>query len=48
MLIMPIWAWIIFFIVGGIVYLVTLPKRKRDAADRKRLFEDRQRKDGER
>ena len=40
MLIMPIWAWIIFFITGGIVYLVMLPKRKRDAADRKRLFED--------
>ena len=48
MLIMPIWAWIIFFIVGGIVYLVMLPKRKRDAADRKRLFEERQQKGGER
>lgn len=48
MIIMPIWAWIIFFIVGGIVYLVTLPKRKRDAAARKRLFEERQQKDGER
>ena len=31
MLIMPIWAWIIFFIIGGIVYLVMLPKRKRDS-----------------
>ena len=48
MLIMPIWARIIFFIIGGIVYLVMLPKRKRDAADRKRLFEERQQKDGER
>ncbi len=48
MLIMPIWAWIIFFIIGGIVYLVMLPKRKRDAADRKRLFEERQQRDGER
>lgn len=48
MLIMPIWAWIIFFITGGIVYLVMLPKRKRDADDRKRLFEERQQKDGER
>ena len=46
MLIMPIWAWIIFFTVGGTVYLVTLPKRKRDAADRKRLFEERQQKGG--
>jgi hypothetical protein len=27
MSIMPIWAWIIFFIIGGIVYLVRLPKR---------------------
>jgi hypothetical protein len=40
MLLMPIWAWIIFFITGGIVYVVMLPKRIRDAADRKRLFED--------
>ncbi len=40
LLIMPIWAWIIFFITGDIVYLLVLPKRKRDAADRKRLFED--------
>jgi hypothetical protein len=46
MIIMPIWAWIVFFIVGGIVYLVTQPKRKRDAAERKRLFEERQEKDG--
>ena len=44
---MPIWAWIIPFIVGGIVYPVTLPKRKRDAADRKRLFEERHQKGGE-
>lgn len=48
MLIMPIWAWIIFFIIGGTVYLVTLPKRKRDAAARKQLFEQRQQKDSER
>jgi hypothetical protein len=44
----PIWAWIIFFIIGGIVYLVMLPKRRRDAADRKRLFEEPQQKDAER
>jgi hypothetical protein len=42
---MPIWAWIIFFTIGGIVYLVTQPKRKRDAAERKRLFEERHMKD---
>jgi hypothetical protein len=42
MIIMPLWAWILFFVIGGIVYLVTLPKRKRDAAERKQLFEERQ------
>lgn len=47
MIVMPIWAWIIFIIVGGIVYLVTLPKRRREAAERKRLFEERQKLDRE-
>lgn len=47
-MVMPIWAWIIFFIIGGIVYLATMPKRKREAAERKRLFEERQNKGSER
>ena len=48
MLIMPIWAWIIFFIIGSIVYLAMLPKRRRGAADLKRLFEVWQQKVSER
>lgn len=45
MIIMPVWAWIVLFAIGGIVYLVTLPKRRRDAAEREQLFDEREKRD---
>jgi cbb3-type cytochrome oxidase subunit 3 len=41
----PLWVFLILFAIAGVVALIFGPKWKKEAEERKRLFEKRQEKD---
>ena len=43
----PIWLFLIIFVILGVGTLILEPRRKKAAADRRALFEQRQRERGE-
>jgi hypothetical protein len=42
----PLWVFLILFAIAGIITLIFGPRWKKEAEDRKRLFEERKREDG--
>jgi F0F1-type ATP synthase assembly protein I len=43
----PLWLFLIIFVILGVGALILEPRRKKAAADRKALFEQRSREKGE-
>jgi hypothetical protein len=43
----PVWLFLIILVVVGVGTLILEPRRKKAAADRKKLFEQRDRERGE-